>query len=79
MAKTCMYKGQEAPDKGHPADRALLGMKWRGQYYVDLNQTDCGADTTAKGFIWANISTSTTSLLQGQSYKLECFSGPEED
>ena len=26
------------------------------------------ADTTAKGlFIWANISTSTTSLLQGQS------------
>ena len=20
----------------HPADRALLGMKWRGQYYVDL-------------------------------------------
>lgn len=20
----------------HPADRYLLGMKWRGQYYVDL-------------------------------------------
>ena len=34
-----------------------------------INQTDCRADTTAKGFIWANISTSTTSLLQGQSYK----------
>ena len=34
-----------------------------------LNQTDSRADTTAKGFIWANISTSTTSLLQGQSYK----------
>ena len=33
------------------------------------NQTDCRADTTAKGFIWANISTSTTSLLQDQSYR----------
>ena len=33
-----------------------------------LNQTDRRADTTAKGFIWANISTSTTSLLQRQSY-----------
>ena len=30
-----------------------------------INQTDCRADTTAKGFIWANISTSN--------------SGPEED
>ena len=30
-----------------------------------INQTDCRADTTAKGlFIWANISTSITSLLQ---------------
>ena len=46
-----------------------------------LNQTDCRADTTAKGFIWVNISTSTTSLLQGQSYneKNYCNSGPEED
>ena len=35
------------------------------------NQTDCRAETTAKGFIWANISTSTTSLLQGQSYMTE--------
>ena len=34
-----------------------------------LDQTDCRAVTAAKGlFIWANISTSTTSLLQGQSY-----------
>ena len=34
-----------------------------------INQTDCRADTTAKGlFIWANISTSTTGFLQGQSY-----------
>ena len=33
------------------------------------DQTDCRADTTAKGlFILANISTSITSLLQGQSY-----------
>ena len=34
-----------------------------------MNQTDCRTDTTAKGlFIWTNISTSTTSLLKGQSY-----------
>ena len=41
-----------------------------GSHY--LNQTDCTADATAKGlFIWANISTSTTSLLQGQRYNEE--------
>ena len=40
--------------------------------YVYLKQNDCRADTTAKGLlIWANISTSTTSLLQGQSFKVE--------
>ena len=33
------------------------------------NQTDCRADTTAKGvFIWANISTIITSHLQDHSY-----------
>ena len=37
-------------------------------YISYIDQTDCRADTTAKGFIWANISTCTTSLLQGQSY-----------
>ena len=30
---------------------------------LTINQSDCRADTTVKGFIWANISTSTTSLL----------------
>ena len=44
-----------------------------------LNQTDCRADTTVKGFIWANISTSTTSLLQGQSFELKCYWAKIED
>ena len=38
----------------------------RGKDCFQINQTDCRTDTTAKGlFIWANISTSTTSLPQG--------------
>ena len=35
--------------------------------YDGVGITDCRADNTAKGlFTWANISTSTTSLLQGR-------------
>ena len=37
--------------------------------YRQINQTDCRADSTAKeNFIWANISSSITSLLLCQSY-----------
>ena len=36
---------------------------------LQVNQTDCRADSKAKGlFIWANFSTGTTSLLHGYSY-----------
>ena len=49
-----------------------LSIKTKNKRKPDKNQTDCRADTTAKGFIWANISTSTTSVLQGQSYSQPC-------
>ena len=63
--------GQETEGRNEVQMNKELRAKSRGggvPYISYINQTDCRADTTAKGFIWANISTSTTSLLQGQSY-----------
>ena len=38
----------------------------------EINQTNCRADTTAKGnLLWANISTSATSLLSGPDGRSE--------
>ena len=43
----------------HPADRYLLGMKWRGQYYIDLalpfglGSAPCIFNTLAVLFVWA--------------------------